>query len=178
MDRYLHSQHRGRTRAWAEHTAWGAVALLAGRDADWLGATQRSRLRQSLRAISDVDDLVPRMRDRARVCTFEAHRAALPRLRDLIVVSNTSSLGITEAIDGSVDGYLAAGDLDRVVVMLGLRADPGGAVTLRVTSFDFARARELVTTPVTAALDAATSTDPRMRGIGNRALHKLLKAYR
>ncbi|MDF1706394.1 MAG: hypothetical protein P1U38_16640 [Aeromicrobium sp.] len=42
VDRYLQSKRMGRTRAWAEHTAWGAVAMLAGHDADWLGATQAS----------------------------------------------------------------------------------------------------------------------------------------
>ena len=57
VERYLQSQRMGRTRAWAEHTAWGAVATLAGQDADWLGMTQASRLRQSLRELTDVDDL-------------------------------------------------------------------------------------------------------------------------
>ena len=30
-DRYLAESHGGRTRVWAEHTAWGAIALLSGR---------------------------------------------------------------------------------------------------------------------------------------------------
>lgn len=178
VDRYLQSQRQGRTRAWAEHTAWGAVAMLAGRDADWLGATQASRLRQTLREITEIDDLLTRMRDRARVHTFEAHGAALPRLRELVAVSNMRSLGITDAVDDSIDGYTAASNLDDVVRTLGLRADAGGAVTLRVTGFDFDRVRELVDTPVVAALDAATSTDPRLRGVGHRVLGDLLEAYR
>ena len=32
VDRYLQSQRQGRTRAWAEHTAWGTVAILSGQD--------------------------------------------------------------------------------------------------------------------------------------------------
>lgn len=178
VDRYLRSQRQGRTRAWAEHTAWGAVAILAGSDADWLGATQAARLRHTLREITEVDDLLTRMRDRAQVRSFEAHRAALPRLRDLVATSNPGRLGITDAVDDSIDGYLAETELDNVVRSLGLRADAGGVVTLRVTGFDFDRVRELVDTSTVAALDAATSTDPRLRGVGQRVLGELLEAYR
>jgi len=178
VERYLQSQRQGRTRAWAEHTAWGAVAILAGRDADWLGATQAARLRRTLRELTDVDDLLTRMRDRALVRSFAAHRAALPRLRKLVATSNPGRLGITDAVDDRLDGYLVASDLDNVVRTLGLRADAGGAVTLRVTGFDPDRVRELVDTSALAALDAATSTDPRLRGVGRRVLGELLDAYR
>jgi len=178
VDRYLQSQRQGRTRAWAEHTAWGAVAMLAGRGASWLGATQASRLRQNLREITEVGDLLTRMRDRAQVRSFNAHRAALSRLRELVAVTNTRSLGITDAIEESIDGYIAATDFDNIVRTLGLRADASGVVTLRVTGFDFDRVRGLVDTSVVAALDAATSTDPRLRGVGRRVLADLLEAYR
>lgn len=178
VDRYLQSQRQGRTRAWAEHTAWGAMALLSGLDADWLGAVQASRLRSTLRDITEVDDLLTRMRDRARVHTYEAHRAALPRLRVQIAPTNLRLLGITDAIAESVDGYLAATDLEDIVHSLGLRADPSGSVVLRATGFDFDRVRDLAATMQAAALDAATSTDPRLRGVGHRTLAELLEAYR
>ncbi|GAB09027.1 hypothetical protein GOARA_026_00570 [Gordonia araii NBRC 100433] len=177
VDRYLQSQRQGRTRSWAEHTAWGAAAILAGREADWLGATQVSRLRQALRSINEVDELLTRMRDRALSHTFDAHRAALPRLRELVTTSSTEPLGITGTL-GDVDGYIAAGQLNDIVRALGLRPSSSGAVTLRVTDFDFTRVRNLVETPVVAALDIATSTDPRLRGVGHRALGELLEAYR
>lgn len=123
VDRYLSSQRQGRTRAWAEHTAWGAVAILSGRDADWLGGTQGSRLRSTLRTISEADDLLSRMRDRAKVHTFHAHRAALPRLRELISTTSLRMLGITDAVGDQVDGYLPEADLDQLAHSLGLRAD-------------------------------------------------------
>lgn len=178
VDHYLASQRQGRTRAWAEHTAWGAVAILAGRDVNWLGTTQTSRLRSTLHDITDVDDLLTRMRDRTQVRTYEAHRAALPHLRNRVVSANMRLLGITDAIDESVDGYLAADDLDQVVRTLGLRANASGPVVLRATGFDFNRVRDLVETTTAAALDAATSTDPRLRGIGRTTLADLLAAYR
>lgn len=178
VDRYLLSQRQGRTRAWAEHTAWGAVAIFSGQEAAWLGATQTSRLRHALRETTDTDDLLTRMRERARVHIFQAHPAALPQLRALVATSDLRRLGIADAVDDSIDGYLAADDLDEVVRSLGLRADAGGTVVLRTTGFDFDRARKLVDTSVVAALDAATSADPRLRGVGRQVLDDVMKAYR
>lgn len=74
--------------------------------------------------------------------------------------------------------HVYAGDLDALVRALGLRADASGTVVLRTTSFDFHRIRDLVATTTAAALDAATSTDPRLRGIGHRTLSDLLEGYR
>lgn len=178
VDRYLASQSGGRTRAWAAHTAWGAVAMLAGGDADWLGATQASRLKHALRHITDADDLLSRLRDRAIVRVFAAHRSALARVREAVVHSSLSALGVVDAVDDRVDGYLPATELDVVVRDLSLRPDLRGAVTLRITGFDFDRVRGLVGTSVVAAVDAATSTDPRLRGIGRHALTASLEAFR
>jgi hypothetical protein len=178
VDQYLRSQRLGRTRAWSEHTAWGAIALLAGRDADWLGGTQRSRLRGALRDIADADELASRMRDRAQIRRFVAHRAALPRLRNRVASADLTQLGLVAVNDGNVDGYVASGDLASVVENLGLREDAAGDAVLRVTKFSFDQVSELVNTSVVAALDAATSTDPRVRGVGQRTLADLLREFR
>lgn len=176
VERYRWSKHLGRTRAWAPPTAWAAVAILAGQRATWLGGAQTSRLCQALSKITDVDNLLTRMRERANVHTFDAHRAALPRLRDRVETSAFQALGISDPGGDNLDGYLPAEHLEHVVSSMSLRAAPGGTVTLRVTDFDFDRVRELVATPVVAALDAATSTDPRLRGVGHRMIHSLLEA--
>jgi hypothetical protein len=178
VDRYLYSQRQGRTRAWAEHTAWGAIALLAGQDADWIGATQTSRLRGTLRKITDTDELVTRLRDRAQVRTFLAHRAALPDLQEIVASADLQRIGMAASYDERADGYLPAGDLEALIKKWALRPDPNGKVTLRVTGFDFSKVRELVGTSTVAALDAATSIDPRVRGVGRRTLEDLLAAYR
>ena len=54
MERYLASHSGGRKRVWAEHTAWGAIALLSGEQAPWLGQVQRSRLRSALRQVTET----------------------------------------------------------------------------------------------------------------------------
>lgn len=178
VDRYLMSQRQGRTRAWAQHTAWGAIALLAGEDTTWLGETQRSRLRGALRGLDDASELLTRCRDRARVETFAAHRAALPRLRDTLAVTNLAQLGLVGGADDHLDGYIAADELNDTVRSLGLQTDSDGTVVLRVTAFDFETVRQLAATKVVAALDAATSLDPRVRGVGRRALEEIVGSYR
>lgn len=178
VDRYLASQQGGLTRVWAEHTAWAAIGAMSGRDVAWLGATQASRLRATLRRITEVDDLVRRLRGRARVHVYSAHRSVLPALLDRIESSDSRLIGITSGVGASVDGYLAGDQLGELVGSFGLRPDAGGSVVLRATSFDFDRVRELVATPFLAALDAATSVDPRLEGVGRRALSEFVDEYR
>lgn len=78
LDRYLAERHGGRTRVWSEHTAWGAVALLSGVHVDWLGPAQASRLRASLRALTDPVDLVIQTRARARSQAYHGHLGPAP----------------------------------------------------------------------------------------------------
>ncbi|MEU1427468.1 hypothetical protein ABZ412_10375 [Nocardia sp. NPDC005746] len=179
VDRYLMSQRQGRTRSWAEHTAWGAIAILSDGEADWLGPTQTSRVRRTLRDLVDPSELISRVRDRAHVRTFAAHRAAIPRLRAIVLHPNMNALGIVDSGEGRIDGYIAAQELDGAIRTLGLRAESSGDITLRVTEFDFDQVGKLVSTSaVVAALDAATALDPRIRGVGQRALAGTLEAYR
>lgn len=180
LDRYQLEHRQSRTRVWAEHTAWGAMTLLSGHDANWLGATQASRVRRTLREMTEPAELIARTRDRARVHSYTAHTAALPRLRDKLAVTDLATLGIVDSTpDSGVDGYLATEALDSTVKALGLRADAGGNVTIRVTSFDFAVVSHLIANGrIVAAVDAAISVNPRIRGVGERALADVLDAYR
>jgi hypothetical protein len=175
VDRYLVSQRQSRTRSWSEPTAWGAAALLSGGAPDWMGNTQTSRLRHSLRDISSADELITRMRGRSRVQTFDAHRAALPRLRGLIAMSDQHQLGLSGISGDVADGYIDGNQIREIVRGLGLRPAVHGNVTLRAVTFDVGRVQSLVTTRVVAALDAAVSIDPRTRGVGEQALEEILE---
>ncbi len=197
VDRYAAAGAGGRTRVWAEHTAWGAIALLSGVHPGWLGPAQASRLRTALRAITAAADLVARVRDRAVVRTYTGHPLARTRLHGDIVSTDVAGLGLVDAnraganfsgtgtLDAgaaptNVDGYLPADTLDSTVLVLGLIEDPSGPITLRVTGFDISIVRDLAAskTAVLAALDAATSLDPRERGVGGRFLATTLAEYR
>lgn len=179
LERYLAARHGGRTRVWAEHTAWGAIAMLSGMHAHWVGPTQASRLRAALRALTDPADLVTRTRDRARTETYQGHPSALRRLLDELVTVDATGLGLVGTRTDSVDGYLDVDTVDSTTRLFGLRADPSGNVTLRATRFDLGVVRDLaVHGVVLAALDAATSRDPRERGVGGRALAEALDRFR
>lgn len=179
LERYLAERQGGRTRVWAEHTAWGAIAILSGMYPDWLGPSQTSRVRAWLRAITDPTDLVAQTRDRANVHIYQGHPSALRRLLDDLVTTDAAPLGLVGTRPDAVDGYLSTDRLDSIVGFFGLRADPAGNVTIRVTSFDIDAVRDLaVHGKVLAALDAATSRDPRERGVGERALAESLAQFR
>lgn len=179
LERYLAGGHGGRTRVWAEHTAWGAIAMLSGMHVDWLAPTQASRVRTSLRTLTDPADLVTRTRDRASTRTYHAHPSALRRLIEDLVTVDTTGLGLVGAQTDSVDGYLDADRVDSTVGFFGLRADPSGNVTIRATHFDIGVVRDLaVHGGVLAALGAAGSRDPRERGVGERALAETLDRFR
>ncbi|MGG5259204.1 helix-turn-helix domain-containing protein [Phycicoccus avicenniae] len=178
LESYIAERHGGRTRVWAEHTAWAAVAMLSGVSVDWLGPSQTSRLRGSLRAITDTADLVTRTRDRARNRTYRAHPSALRRLHDELVIVDTTGLGLVGATTDSVDGYLDVDRLDSTLGSFSLQPDPSGNVTLRATGLDLGVVRDLALQGVVlAALDAAASRDPRERGVGERALADALDRF-
>jgi excisionase family DNA binding protein len=181
LDRFLTERQGGRTRVWAEHTAWGAIALLSGDTPSWLGPVQASRLRNALREITDPADLVVRTRGRAKAHTFTGHPAAVNRLTEMMAVTDQTVLGLAigPIEPGTAEGYLAADALDATVRFLGLHKDPDGNVLVRATGFDFDVVTDLASRSATvAALDAATSPDPRVRGVGERAITEILDRYR
>ncbi|WP_425309868.1 hypothetical protein AADG42_14230 [Ammonicoccus fulvus] len=165
------------TQAWALHTAWGAVALLSGLDAKWLGATQRSRLKWRLREI-DTTGLVERTRGRAEVTRYRGHASARDRLASEIVVQPTpASLGLVGS--SGVDGYVALEGVQNLVVQHGLIRDDDGLVTLRATAFDLGIIRDIHDAGwVLTALDLAESLDVRERRTGTDFLTQTVERFR
>lgn len=194
LERYQNSAQGGRTRVWAEHTAWAAIALLSGVHPDWLGTVQISRLRGVLREIT-APDLVARTRRRAVTHTYRAHPAAIDRFAQDLITTDPMTLGLVEGVGykgvplsglsekdvaGRADGYYSASNLDKAVQFFALREEPTGNLTVRATDFDLIVVRDLsdAEVPVLTALDAATALDPRQRGMGLLALATALDAYR
>jgi hypothetical protein len=165
-------------RAWAEATAWGAAALLSGAEAEWMGESQRSRLKGGLRRLSAAE-LVGRTRERAEVTRYAAHSSAGQYLLgELVYAADVASrLGLAET--NNIDGYLAASDVDAVVSRHGLIPEDAGRVTLRATSMDLDVVRDMSKRGVVlAALDLAESLDVRERRVGMDALDRALESFR
>lgn len=178
LDRYLAARPASRRRAWSERTAWAAVALLSVRPAPWLGESQRSRLRATLRGMT-ADELLGRTRDRARAGWYAGHTSATARLRRDVVDTSAGALilGLTEA--DRLNGYLATADLAAVTSRHALLSDPGGRIVLRTTTHDLGLVAELAAADVVlSALDLAESLDPRERQIGLDGLAGALGRFR
>lgn len=178
VERLLAVRRGSHTRAWAESTAWAAVALLSGREAGWLGESQRSRLRGRLRG-TGAEELVGRARGRASVSQYVAHRSAGERLRSELVDTTSAAERLGLATTNAIDGYLAMTDVKAVVSRHGLIRDDTGGVTLRATSMDLDVVRDLVSAgDVLAALDLAESLEVRERRAGMDALNRVLGEFR
>lgn len=178
VERYRAGHGSGRTRTWAVHTAWGAVAMLSGAAPLHLGDVQKSRLRATLREITDPHELAIRTRDRATVTTWSGHRSVITRVRKELVVPGRGRLGLLDS-DTIVDGYIESDRIADLVRRNRLREDTNGPVTLRHTNMDIDFIRYLATLGRTlAAVDAVTSLDPRERGVGEQVLVRRLELFR
>ncbi|WP_141538657.1 helix-turn-helix domain-containing protein [Isoptericola jiangsuensis] len=178
VERLLAVRGASHVRAWSELTAWGAVAILSGAEADWMGERQRARLRARLRTIT-AGDLVERARNRAVVARYRAHPSSGRHLRAEIVhaAGLAGRLGLAET--NAVDGYLAAKDVSGVVRRHGLMRDDEGRVTLRATTVDLDIVHDLIDRgTVLAALDLAESLDVRERRAGLDAIGDVLEGFR
>lgn len=178
VDRLLAVRQGSRRRAWSEETAWGAIALLSGMDAVWLGESQRSRLRKRLREMT-VEELVAQCRNRAVTRRYAGHPSAVGRVRAATLSTHIAGrrLGLADA--AGVDAYVAADRLDEVVESHALVLDAAGSFTLRSPSMDIELVAQLITeTDVVAGLDLAESLEVRERSAGKKALEAALEALR
>lgn len=178
VERLLAVRGGSHKRAWSEATAWGAVALLSGAHAEWVGEAQRSRLRGRLRRLG-ASELVERARERATVTRYRAHSTAGQHLKgELIHATDVAGrLGLAET--SNIDGYLAADDVERVVAHHGLIGDDQGRVTLRATAMDLDVVRDLSKRSIVlAAVDLAESLDVRERRAGLDHLDRALDDFR
>ena len=178
VERYRAERGSGRTRTWAARTAWGAIALLSGAAPLDLGDVQTYRLRAALGEITDPTDLTIRLRDRATVTTWSGHRSVTERVREELAVPGRQRLGLVED-DAIVDGYIYADRIAEVVRRYRLSEDTTGSITLRYTNMDIEFIQYLAAFNRTlAAVDAATSLDPRERGVGEKVLVGRLELFR
>lgn len=178
VDRFVVVRGGCHKRAWSEATAWGAVAVLSGADAAWMGESQRSRLKGRLRALG-ASELVERTRERADVTRYSAHSRSRERLPAELVCDADIAGRLGLAATNAVDGYVAATAVAGLALRHSLLPDDDGRVTLRATLMDLDVVHDLARrSPVLAALDLAGSLDVRERRAGLGALDRALESFR
>lgn len=183
---------RRKGRPWSEPVAWGALALLSGRTADWLSASQRTRLTHRLRRAT-AEDVAFFARHRAVPLRMRAWDAPDHSIRNHVVRTGVSALDEADAATASrfgltangtarTEGYVTVTELDAVVDDLGLTEDHEGDVTLRVVSDEnpvFRGTSDTVTSLIAAiAVDLMDSLDTRERSAGTGALQELIDGFR
>jgi len=183
--RVLHEYQRiraGNGRPWKETTAWAALWMLSGKEADWLDYHQSRRLIARLKSIS-AKELIWLTRKRASTETLRASSSFLDDIREELLLSGRSSdllpdMGLTERRD-VVEGYLDASNYQEFKESFRLVEDSEGSVIVRLFSrqpFDVSR---IIQMPIAVVLtDLSSSTDTRERSIATAKLEELLYANR
>ena len=178
---HRHAGHRVAVgRPWAAVTAWAAIDLLDGGDADSLDATRRRRLRAKLARLT-VTDFLWLTRHRAVEHRFFGWRGQLPEIRKAVVAIASSVDDDTLARHFSlspdpdrVSGYISHADLRQLVMAFELQQNPAGKVALWITA-DNVQVRPSI---LLTAIDLATSIDPRERSAGRSVLNDRLAQFR
>ena len=166
-------------RAFSPSRAWGFLALLSGEEAPWLDPSARSRVRARL-ADGPVEQLLPRLRRRARVHYLRARPAALKKIRSAkgFIPSGVSAADVYDAeilAPEQVEGYISARHLNELRYRLALESvDPPEAnVVLRVAEFPRALKGRRIAPPGAVAVDLMDSPDQRSRRAGVRLAERL-----
>lgn len=170
----------GAGRRLAPANAWALLLLADGDEVPWLDRRTRWRLRHYLET-HRLADVRSRLLDRGRPRAYRAHPSLLDGLRDDPALMLTAATGATARRlglvggAGSVDAYVGADDLDRVVDRHHLRESHGDPnVTLRVVpSIGIAWPPAHVAPVSVIALDLLESSEPRARQVGAELLRGL-----
>lgn len=169
---------RSNGRPMAGRIAWGLLDLLEGGNAQWLTASERSRLRSRLRSRPSIEQVSHWVRRRSRVLWLRGHTAALPRLLAFegAVPAGASAPGQDIVDPGRVEVYLRQDSAEQAIRKLALRsvsrqeANAVVKVPQGIWPFETGSARAKV------ALDLWEAGDERSRRTAHRLYSNLLDA--
>lgn len=170
-------RHNG--RPWSAATAWAALALLSGKQVDWMDAPGLSRLRHRLRGLN-AREVAWLSRRRATIHQMRGWgnvTGLLPTGVSALRDPQTAALFGLSAADRGSDGYVAASAFPELVTGSGLYDDIEGQVVVRVVPED---AGYTLDHPLIAAVavDLSESLDTREAAAGERILTELLTEFR
>lgn len=162
-------------RPYSPDMAFGALYMLSGLDAPWLGRQQRYRLKGYLRQM-DAENLTRLTRRRAMMVEYWCRDSNLAKVKALIrpsaatgILAGMFQLTVTDV----VEGYIAADALDDAVRQCRLKQGTT-PVRVRLHVADSLPAGERTMSLGVCAADLAESNDPRERRAGLETLQQLI----
>ncbi|MFC6706167.1 helix-turn-helix domain-containing protein [Flexivirga alba] len=173
-------------RTMSQRIAWAAADLADGGDAEWLTASERSRLRRRLRGVTRVETvqrwLASRSNHVARYQIGDVDIEDLLHHDDVVStgVSSVTSYNLGLGTGGTADAYVSRGVAASLISDLFLIESRTGNLTLRIVDNDLHRRtsrhlRGRVVTPrLITGVDLADSRDTRTKATGNALLTAVL----
>lgn len=155
--------------------AFGALYMLSGLDAPWLGRQQRYRLKGYLRQM-DAENLTRLTRRRAMMVEYWCRDSNLAKVETLIrpsAATGTLADSFQLAATDVVEGYVTASALDDIVRQCRLKQGTT-PVRVRLHVTDNLPAGEGSMPLGVCAADLAESNDPRERRAGLKTFQQLI----
>ncbi|WP_240950936.1 helix-turn-helix domain-containing protein [Bifidobacterium olomucense] len=165
-------------RPYSPDMAFGALYMLSGLDAPWLGRQQRYRLRGYLRQM-DAENLTRLARRRATTVEYWCRDSNLGKVETLIrpsAATGALAASFQLTVTDVVEGYVTADALNDAIRQCRLKQ---GATPVRVRLHvtDGLPAGEGPMPLGVCAADLAESNDPRERRAGMETLQQLIDEY-
>lgn len=169
-------------RPFAAKNAWAILFLASGQEVQWLDPSSHWRLRQVL-AQHKLEELLPRLGQRADLQRFRAHPGELSYLHDNPALVRSGATAARQhrlklVSSKEVDAYVRAGDFKRLakehVLQPGGRGDSN--VILRVvadSAWHFGE-HERYAPLAAVAVDLADEADPRAKRAAQDAFRRLI----
>lgn len=160
--------------------AWALLHLASGKDAEWISAQSRSRIRRSLR-LEGLASLRHRLKRRAQVVDLRSHPGEVSYVLSdrQLVPSGVSAAGVLELdlVSGAeVDGYISESNLasfSRSHALRPVEAGERGNVRLRVVPEAAWHLKGPVAPAAAVAVDLSEDPDPRSNRAGEELLRDL-----
>lgn len=181
----VNARHLG--RAWESKTAWAAMDLLSGGQAEWMIPQNRSRLRTALRASTMTASRVHSLaRNRSLVHRYRGHQSVAGMITGEVMATGNAAIAANPEVahrfglaasQARVDGYVGTERAEEIAAGFALTADPDGDIVLRAANLKYV-SRDGSTPVAAIALDMMDSLATRERSAGERVLNDLLDAFR
>lgn len=171
--------HRPPGRPLSPSNAWAALFISSEEEAPWLEPQALWRVRQNLRA-RGLNELKPRLMQRAKSIRFNAHPGELKRLRSRpnLAKSGISAAGAYDldlVAGAEIDGYVRAEDLVAIERKHALEPAEGieGNVLLRVVPDSAWHLSGRLAPLAAVAIDLSEENDSRSIRVGKKAIDRI-----